>query len=484
MRRFALSVGLTLLGAACGSPPPPTNPAPSSERSAPPAAAPVASASVTPPAPPAPATPPPNEVVAPPAAPFAPVSMSCADRSPAECYLLATHAFALDVHRLLAKGNGNLILSPPGLMAGSASVWLGARGATAETLGRALHLDELSAQQLPQAAAPRRWAWQSAGAGTELQLLQMIVVDRSVQVDSTWAQRVQQAFGARIQPLDIQQHPEQAIAQIDAVAALASNGRIPHVIELSVPADRLRVAALSSVYFKGAWKYRFDPSWTRDDYFTTLAGSEERVRMMRLETKLLHERRAEDRVETIELPYANGRLGLVIVLPDAADGLPAVEARLSLEALERWVPTHLREADVWLPRVHTSSRIDLREPLAALGVHDLFSPAANLSGMGQMPDTVGIDQAEHRCTLEISEEGTVATSITTYAAVDFGDGHPPNRPVVFRVDHPFLFFIRDRQSGAILFLGRVTQPGYEPPANAPAVPPPPGYEIPPSHLGY
>ena len=401
--------------------------------------------------------------------PFERQAISCDGKQAEPCYLLATQAFGIDLFRLLATGNENLIISPPGLMAASAAIYLGAAGETARRFGHALHLEYLQPAQLVNGAAQRRWRWNQARQGVTLDLLQMVIVDRVVSVNPTWEHRVKQAFDARVETVDFSDHTDAAVKQVNDFAAQATGGRITDVLHPSIGTKATtRLVVESAVFFKGAWKYRFAKSWTRDQLFLTLAGNREKVRMMRQEAKLRYRPVQEDGASALELPYVGDRLGLVIVLPDDERGLPRLESKLSIEAFERWTPTREHDVDVWLPRVHTSSQVNLRSALERLGANDLFGLDANLSQIGQLPENTVLDQAEHQCTLEIGEQGTIATSITTYAAVELGDGHPPNRPVVFRVDHPFLFFIRDRQTGAVLFLGRVTRPGYEPAAEATA----------------
>jgi serine protease inhibitor len=162
---------------------------------------------------------------------------------------------------------------------------------------------------------------------------------------------------------------------------------------------------------------------------------------------------ALDNLDILELPYQGDRLAMVVLLPKKRDGLTALEKSLSRENLDRWLgllgPQPVRLS---LPRFKLERRFELSRTLQAMGMIDAFAAGkADFSGMTGNRELF-ISLVIHQAEVEVNEEGTEASAAT---AVVHKRGAPPT---AFVADHPFLFLIRDRQSGSILFMGRVVNP--------------------------
>jgi serpin B len=159
-----------------------------------------------------------------------------------------------------------------------------------------------------------------------------------------------------------------------------------------------------------------------------------------------------DGVQVIELPY-RGDLSMVVVLPDGADDLPAVERKLALN-YPGWVAA-LRpdDVDLWLPRWTIECWLDLGGPIQETGMRLALTRAADFSGMSDVPLFIG--KVVHQAFIDVTETGTEAAAATA-EGLTTGRYAPPT---VFHADHPFLYLICDRKTGAVLFLGRVTGVG-------------------------
>jgi serpin B len=155
----------------------------------------------------------------------------------------------------------------------------------------------------------------------------------------------------------------------------------------------------------------------------------------------------------LEMPYKGGDLAMVVVLPAAPDGLPAVEQRLTPEALGKWLAADRgRPVEVWLPRFRIEAGSSLGDALQGLGMATAFDPqVADCSGLAG--EGVSLSRVAHRAFVDVDEEGTEAAAVTGFV----GD-LPGPVPVDFRADRPFLFLIRDVKYGTILFMGRLTNP--------------------------
>ena len=171
---------------------------------------------------------------------------------------------------------------------------------------------------------------------------------------------------------------------------------------------------------------------------------------------------AEDaETQVISLPYRQNTLSMVICLPRQRDGLRRLESRLTPEQLNAWLD-RLRDRPVRLslPKFRLQSQLQLATALRTLGMKSAFSDSADFSGMSKC-ESLKISDVIHQSNMDVDEKGTEAAAATAVIvatpSAPLREDDPP-KPVVFRADHPFLFLIRDNETGAILFLGRVLQP--------------------------
>jgi serpin B len=165
-------------------------------------------------------------------------------------------------------------------------------------------------------------------------------------------------------------------------------------------------------------------------------------------------------LQAVELPYIGNDLGMVILLPRGFDGLASLEQMLKPRSLSIWLTRlqQMPEVEVYLPKFKTIDGFGLKETLATLGMSDGFdSYGANFSGIAK--SGIYLSSVIHEAYVDVNEEGTEAAAAT---AVEGGARPIVARkeypPIVFRADHPFVFLIRDESTGAILFMGRVTDP--------------------------
>jgi serpin B len=160
--------------------------------------------------------------------------------------------------------------------------------------------------------------------------------------------------------------------------------------------------------------------------------------------------------QALELPYQGDRLSMVVLLPQADDGLPELERKLSSMNLTSWLSQMVKQkVNVFLPRFTVLSELELNEHLETLGMTDAFSTAtADFSGITPTEELY-ISLAIHKAFIDVDEEGTTAAAVTAVVMAPTGLAAPIP---IFRCDHPFLFLIRDTRTGSILFIGRLTRP--------------------------
>ena len=246
------------------------------------------------------------------------------------------------------------------------------------------------------------------------------------------------------------------LAEINAFVAARTEGKIERILD-QLEEDAAAVL-LNAVYFKAAWASSFSKHDTRDEPFS-LSGSQ------RVSVPMMHKRATVPLVaragyRAVRLPYVIGTIGMIVVLPDAVDGVAAVGARLDAAELST-LPSALRAGEpkslsLALPRFKASYKADLVTPFQEAGMTLPFDLArADFSGMTGGRARFAIGQVMHRAVIEVQEEGTEAAAATaavmvlTSAPIDQGS---------FLVDRPFLYYMVDDATGAILFQGRVVDP--------------------------
>lgn len=229
-----------------------------------------------------------------------------------------------------------------------------------------------------------------------------------------------------------------AASRINAWASSRTHGHISSIVSAADLSPHMCTMLTSVIWMKAAWQTPFESSYTRDLPFHLSGGSDIKVPTMIQESEFRYAHAG--RVRLLELPYTTAQLTMLIMLPDARDGLRDVEASLSAEQLAQWTNAlRLTEMDVKLPRFTAASTHNLIAPLQHLGASHLTESASNVV---------------HAARIEVNEEGTEASAATTATMATDTALPPPPKP--FIADHPFLYIIRSGDQ--ILFIGRVMDP--------------------------
>lgn len=420
------------------TPPPPVEPAPAVSST--PAPSPAQHVSPTPEAAPTPA----------PAVP----QVSPQDRAQIAG---ANNAFGADLWQRLRSSPGNLVVSPASLSIALGMTWGGARGETAAQMKRVLHFN-LDDAPTHAALASQIAAWNAPGARPyELRVANRLFGGGTT-FEPAFLALTRDSYGAPIETVSFAT-PEPARAHINEWVEQQTNRRIVDLLPPGSLSDLTRLVLTNAVYFKGSWESRFDAARTAPQRFTTGAGRAIDVQMMHQAHGLRFAH--VDGLKVLELPYSGGDLAMVVVLPDAVNGLAAVEARATAVNVSRWIAALAQQevdVEVALPRFRfAGASLSLGQHLVALGMPLAFGSQADFSGISPEPG-LQISEVFHKTFVEVNEEGTEAAAASAVEVAVRGMPVAPPEPPRFVADHPFLFFIRDVRSGAILFWGRIVDP--------------------------
>ena len=361
----------------------------------------------------------------------------------------ASNRFAFDLLKTASRPDSSLFLSPLSASMALGMTMNGAAGETWDQMREALGFGSLSEAEI-------NASYQS--------LLELLVgLDPSVETaiaNSVWSRQgfpvltafldaVRESFDAEVAELDFA-NPD-ASARINGWVDDATRGRIEDIVPEVIPADVV-MYLINAIYFKGTWTFQFDRSDTTNEPFHLSNGSTQTVPLMTLQGDLPY--RADDRSQAVDLPYGGRAFSMTVLLP--RDGVSVDDLVSSLDA-ERWAEIadgfHETEVELFLPRFRMAYERTLNDDLKALGMTHAFDERADFSRLSTNGG-LSISAVKQKSWVDVNEEGTEAAAATV---VEIIETSLPQIPVV-RVDRPFLFVIRERLSGTILFVGKIVAP--------------------------
>ncbi len=370
--------------------------------------------------------------------------------------------FGLALYRRAIKGDENLALSPVSLQMALAMAYGGATGETAAEMEA--HLGFSTDMHEAMGAAMKRYTTPESPKDPvyELAVANRLFTDRKLAVKPTFLALTKQRYQAEAQALDFRSEPDAARATINRWVKTQTREKIPELLPAgSVDADT-RMVLTNAVYFKGRWAHAFEKEQTKPGAFTLPGGKKTQVPMMHQEAQF---RYAEaDGAQILEMGYRGGDWAMVFALPATADGLAALEAKLTAKSLAGW-----REAmdftavQVTLPRFELKPEgpLALGDALKDMGVKLAFDRGrADFSGIAapSADGRLALSEVFHRAFVNVNEQGTEAAAATGLVMKTTSLPIKAPDPKVFTADRPFLFFLVDTTSGAPMFMGRINNP--------------------------
>ncbi len=374
--------------------------------------------------------------------------------------------FALDMYRALRTDpqytDSNLIFSPYSISTTFSLMYEGASGKTADEIQTVFSLPENPAV-LRLGNAYVYEALNNPDAGYVLSTANALWVDKSYVFLPEYLATAEQYYHANTRYADFKNQPEESRQVINHWTEQRTENKIHDLIPAGFITNLTPLVVTDAVYFRGTWEKEFNKNETTDAPFMAPDGTRPMVRMMqRGDHQALYGYVDTTSYQALELPYAatrENKLSMLVILPKG-NNLNSVEESLSAGQIEsirkslskRWV-------HVYFPKFSLDTTCDLPGILGDMGMPTAFGMEANFSGMdGYGSDMLFIENAIHKATIEVNEEGTEAAAATAVVMALKGPGPQPEQPIVFRADHPFIFLIQDKESGNILFMGRVVNP--------------------------
>jgi serpin B len=369
------------------------------------------------------------------------------------------NAFACDLYARLSKSKGNLFFSPYSISSALAMTYAGAKGQTTQEMATTLHLD-LPADHLHAGFAELQQRLTTVpGAPCRLSVANALWGQKGLTFLPAFLKVTTEQHKAGLSLLDFAQQSETSRQTINAWVEKQTGGKIKDLLQPGDLSADTRLVLTNAIYFQAEWAHKFPVGETQSEDFTLATGATVQVPMMAKDEELAYGE--GDGFQIVALPYQDSTLSLVVVLPTKCDGLPVLEKALTAAKLNEWLKTLApHQVDLKLPRFKTTTRFELSQVLAALGMPTAFTDDADFSGMSTQ-EKLHLSKVIHQAFVDIQEKGTeaaAATAVATSRGIATRFASDPLPAAVFHAERPFLFLIRDNATGSIVFLGRVMNP--------------------------
>jgi len=368
--------------------------------------------------------------------------------------------FAFELYQALREKDGNLFYSPHSISLALAMTYAGARGETAQEIADTLQF-YLSQDKLHPAFNWLDIELAKRGEGAEgkddegfrLNIVNAIWGQRDYSFLPAFLDVLAENYGAGLRILDFIKEAEKSRVTINEWVSDQTEGRIEDLIPQGAINELTRLVLTNAIYFNAAWEYPFDEDMTTDGPFYLLDGGQITTPMMK-QTELFGYAEGEG-YQTVELRYDGGELSMVILLPESGQ-FEAFEKALQAQRVSDIIKG-LQYAQVILtmPQFEYDSDFSLKDALAGMGMPVAFTENADFSGMTGNRELL-ISDVIHKAFVSVDEAGTEAAAAT--GVIVGVTSAPVKPPVEVTIDRPFVFLIRDIETGTILFIGRVLNP--------------------------
>lgn len=364
----------------------------------------------------------------------------------------ANNKFAFDLYSELDKfESGNIFYSPYSISAALAMTYEGARGQTAEEIKSVFHFpennilrpnfakiySEINRKDKPYKLSTGNALW----------------VQQNYKLLDEYLSTVEKYYGGKAANLDFAGEPEKSRQTINTFIEQQTANRIKDLIPRGFLNILTKLVLTNAIYFKGTWVWEFDKANTREYDFKITPTNLIKAPMMRMDNEKAKFNYADvGDLQILELPYKGDEISMLVLLPTG--NLDTIEPNLTTEKLGEW-KSQMKEEKldaISLPKFEFDTKYFMAETLSAMGMPTAFG-VADFSGMNGTR-SLFINQVIHQAFVKVDEEGTEAAGATAVIMQEY----VVMQRKVFNADHPFIFVVQEKDTGNILFLGRVVDP--------------------------
>jgi serpin B len=368
----------------------------------------------------------------------------------------SNNLFAIDLFRQIQSKSENLIFSPYSIGTVLAMVYSGSAGKTATEMAEVLYFPRQDWLDPVESGMRMSILATDTMPGTDFRLANAIWAQEGFSFLPAYLARLEKYYDAPLTLVDFveQSNREESRIKINHWVEEKTNNRIRDLIQPGILDASTRLVLTNAIYFNGGWMFPFDKEATAPSLFHI--SKQESIK-----TDFMHQTGSypyyeDEEIQAIGLPYENNRMVMMVLLPKSIDGWRMISQVMDRDRINLVISElGTREVQLSLPKFRSELQINLREALTSMGMGTAFSRYADLSGMTGEKNLY-VDEVIHKAFIEVSETGTEAAAAT--AAIIGLKSSLRDDPVRFNADHPFVFFLHDRQTGCIIFTGRLVKP--------------------------
>jgi serpin B len=362
--------------------------------------------------------------------------------------------FTFKTYSLLSSESGNLFFSPFSISTALSMAAEGAGGRTMEEMRNVLELSNDS-------SANRKMfenlldSLNARNAGYNLSIADAIWIEKTFSVRQEFSSALSTYYHALAQQADFANNPEGERTNINNWVAGKTNNRILDLILQGGLNSLTRLVIVDAIYFKGNWAQQFDKNDTHNAPFFISPSRNVNVPMMHISKSENASYYSDNELQALEMDYQGDNLSMLILLPESNHSLSEFEAGLSSTEISDIRAKLVRQpVQIWLPRFSMTKSREMSDLLKELGMKSAFDPySADFSGINTT-EGLYISGVFHKAFINVNETGTEAAAATAVVVGATAFAPLPE----FRADHPFIFFVMDKPTGSILFMGRVADP--------------------------
>ena len=363
------------------------------------------------------------------------------------------NSFALKTYKQLAnKDDKNVFFSPISINLAIGITYAGAKGETEQQMASVFNFPENTQKFHKSMGALQENILSKASDRVEISLTNQLWADQNYKFRCQYLQKAKKCYKAPVKRLNFYSNLDESRISINNWVEEQTNDKIKDLLPEGSLSEQTKMVITNTIYFKGQWEKKFDERNTRNEEFTTITGQKIETPTMNTSTKLnIYQ---EKNLKLIELPYDGKQFSMLVLLPNKRVTLASIEKELSTKSLNHYISSMtMSEVRLSLPKFKFDASYKLKTVLSDMGMPLAFSNAADFTGMSKIKD-LRIDELFHKAFVEVSEEGTEAAAATAVVVVR-------KTSIIsneFKANRPFLFFIRENETGNILFFGRIANP--------------------------
>jgi len=364
--------------------------------------------------------------------------------------------FSFEFYDVLKQENsGNIFMSPYSIFVAVSMAYEGANGNTHQEMKDVLNIPQNDSAIEASFGKIHNLLNQNQD-GYKINTANAFWANKNYEFLDEYLNLLERYYIAEANNLDFSNNVE-AAETINSWVEEQTNGKIKDLIQSSSLSELTKLVLTNAIYFKGDWQKQFNTDDTYEEDFNLSNGNKVKVDMMKFTGDEAYFNYTDtEKLKILELPYSGNDLSMLLILPKEND-IESVETMINPDNLDEW-RNNLSEqrVNIYIPKFEFETKYSLNSALQTMGINDAFTPGeANFSGMDGTDDLF-ISEVVHKAYVKVDEEGTEAAAAT---GVVVGITSINEQDIEeFKADHPFIFMIQHKETGSVLFLGKVMNP--------------------------